>query len=322
MRRRDEPKLDELKKLLRRLENIEVEKGLAAVAKPASEASPPGYVGALRGAALPAIIEDATPAQLAPPKSTPVLAGDMAPRPEGGARTFGMAAIIIGATTAAVVSTLVAVALAPWLGGQGKSALHDANALRALPERAAVAASPGAGDSRGVDSAAPAGAAPASAAAPALAPSPTPSPESSAHGPARSAGAESATPASAAPPTEEGWAPAPAATASVETARLRGPAEATAATRPENAENLLKRADALIAAGDLAGARLVLERAAGIGSGIAALMLGATYDPVRIAEFRKAGAKADIGLARAWYERARALGTVEATSRLTELAKR
>jgi TPR repeat protein len=46
------------------------------------------------------------------------------------------------------------------------------------------------------------------------------------------------------------------------------------------------------------------------------------YDPARVAEFGNLGVRADLTLARAWYERAKALGVVEANERLSELATR
>ncbi len=65
-----------------------------------------------------------------------------------------------------------------------------------------------------------------------------------------------------------------------------------------------------------------MEQAAKLGSGVAALTLGAMYDPARVAEFGNLGVRADPTLARAWYERAKALGVVEATDRLSELARK
>jgi TPR repeat protein len=41
-----------------------------------------------------------------------------------------------------------------------------------------------------------------------------------------------------------------------------------------------------------------------------------------VAEFGNLGVRADPTLARAWYERAKALGVVEATDRLSELARK
>ncbi len=85
---------------------------------------------------------------------------------------------------------------------------------------------------------------------------------------------------------------------------------------------LQKRAELMIQGGNLTDARHHLERAAALGSATAALMLGATYDPVRVAEFGGLGARADPVLARTWYERARALGAIEATARIAELAEK
>lgn len=88
------------------------------------------------------------------------------------------------------------------------------------------------------------------------------------------------------------------------------------------AQSLLQRADGEIRGGNLSGARRLLEQAAKQGSGVAALTLGAMYDPARVVEFGNLGVRADPTLARAWYERAKALGVVEATERLSELSTR
>jgi TPR repeat protein len=94
------------------------------------------------------------------------------------------------------------------------------------------------------------------------------------------------------------------------------------ATPPVGTQTLLQRADQQIRSGRLAEARALLEEAAKLGSGVAALTLGAMYDPTRVAEFGNLGVQADPTLARAWYERARALGMVEANDRLAELARK
>jgi hypothetical protein len=289
MRRRDEPKLDELKKLLRRLENLEVDSGLGGTAKPASNSAPPGYVGALRGAGPAASFDERQDARRNA-EIAMVAAADGDGRPRLRLRSFGVAAIIIGATTAAVVSSLIAVALSLWVAGPGRDPGAGTQALGTRPHVPASSV-PAAGERP--ETGPPLDAAPAPTYAPTLAPRQT-----------RPEGSGTLAP------------PAPA-----EPARPP-PQSAAGVTTVEDAEALVTRADRLIRAGNMAEARLVLERASGLGSGAAALALGATYDPARIAEFGNAGAKADIGLARAWYERARALGTVEAASRLTELAKR
>jgi hypothetical protein len=99
------------------------------------------------------------------------------------------------------------------------------------------------------------------------------------------------------------------------------PSDASTAQLAE-AQSLLQRADVEIRGGNLSGARRLLEQAAKQGSGVAALTLGAMYDPARVAEFGNVGVKADPTLARAWYERAKSLGVIEATERLSELATR
>jgi TRAP-type uncharacterized transport system substrate-binding protein len=84
---------------------------------------------------------------------------------------------------------------------------------------------------------------------------------------------------------------------------------------------LLKRGQELMRNGDLAAARLVLRHAAEAKSAEAALTLGATYDPVILRELRVYGFSADIGMARTWYEKAKELGSPEATRRLDILAR-
>jgi hypothetical protein len=83
---------------------------------------------------------------------------------------------------------------------------------------------------------------------------------------------------------------------------------------------LLKRGNDLVANGDLAAARLVLLPAAQAGDAEAALALAATYDPVVLHELALHGFAADAATARAWYEKARELGSPEAARRLDVLA--
>ena len=83
---------------------------------------------------------------------------------------------------------------------------------------------------------------------------------------------------------------------------------------------LLKRGQDLVASGDLAAARLLLQRAAEAAAARAALALAATYDPVVLEQMRPQGIAADPSLARAWYERAKQFGSAEATRRLEVLA--
>jgi TPR repeat protein len=79
---------------------------------------------------------------------------------------------------------------------------------------------------------------------------------------------------------------------------------------------LLKRGEDLIRSGDLAAARVVLQRAAEAKSAEAALTLAATYDPVILRELRVYGFASDVGMARSWYEKAKEFGSAAASQRL------
>jgi hypothetical protein len=85
---------------------------------------------------------------------------------------------------------------------------------------------------------------------------------------------------------------------------------------------LVKRGQELAAQGDIAGARLLLRRAAEAGDAQAMQALGATYDSTALAKLRVIGVAPDDGRARAWYERAAAAGAPEAGRRLEQLAGR
>jgi hypothetical protein len=82
---------------------------------------------------------------------------------------------------------------------------------------------------------------------------------------------------------------------------------------------LLKRGKDLIATGDLAAARIVLQRAADANDAEAALALAATYDPYVLRELKVYSFAADAEKARAWYEKARELGSSAASRRLEML---
>jgi hypothetical protein len=91
---------------------------------------------------------------------------------------------------------------------------------------------------------------------------------------------------------------------------------------PEEIKLLLKQGEQFAGAGDLASARVVLNRAAQAGDATAALALGATYDPIVLAQIGAVGFAADIEQARSWYQKAESLGSAEATRRLQALANR
>jgi hypothetical protein len=85
------------------------------------------------------------------------------------------------------------------------------------------------------------------------------------------------------------------------------------------AKDLLARADRLLEKGDIVGARTVYQRAAELGNGLAALALGATYDPNRLWSLGALGLVGNKERAKQWYIRARELGHPEAKARLTAL---
>ena len=116
---------------------------------------------------------------------------------------------------------------------------------------------------------------------------------------------------------EQGSAPAPAALP-----EHAAPAEPVHHLDASEIASLLKRADALIASGDLAAARLVLRRAAEAGDARAAMMLGGTYDPTVLEKLGVRGVVPDFAVARGWYEKAKRLGATEATPQLDLLAKK
>jgi hypothetical protein len=84
---------------------------------------------------------------------------------------------------------------------------------------------------------------------------------------------------------------------------------------------LMERSRELISEGDVAAARTALLRAAEERDARAALVLGATYDPIMLSSVPTVGLAADVSLARGWYERAKELGSREAQERLNLLAQ-
>jgi hypothetical protein len=83
--------------------------------------------------------------------------------------------------------------------------------------------------------------------------------------------------------------------------------------------DLIAHGQKMIDVGYFAGARAYFKRAAEAGSGDAALLLGATYDPDFIDKIGAQGIKADLKEAHAWYERAKQLGVEGAEDKLNAL---
>jgi TPR repeat protein len=250
MGRRDEPELEELSKLLRRLETMEVAPRQESTRQPEPDAAQPQaeYVGALRGAA-PAKVSDDRRGSSHDKGAHRGL--DAQSRADGNVRSSSTTAIVIGATTAAVVSSVVAAGLVLWINGSGGQKSEGERRLTF-------------------------------------------------YAPTEPSGVSQ---------RSDGNATTPAVRPGTDTS-------------PTNAQALLQRADFYLRSGKPGEARIVLEQAAQLGSGVAALTLGAMYDPGRTTQFSNLEIKADPTVARAWYERAKDLGVAEANDRLAELAAR
>jgi hypothetical protein len=157
------------------------------------------------------------------------------------------------------------------------------------------------------------------------APPPPPPPPSAAAAPAVVAAAPATVaatpPAVAAVPTQRSLAAPPPAAAAPVAPTPAPPRQATPRQLDrEEIAVLVKRGKDFIANGDLAAARLVLQRAAESKDAEAALSLAATYDPLVLRELKVYGFAADIAMARMWYEKAKEFGSKEAPRRLEILA--
>ncbi|MCB4822966.1 hypothetical protein [Roseicella aerolata] len=109
-------------------------------------------------------------------------------------------------------------------------------------------------------------------------------------------------------------APSPAA---VPSGAAAGRPAGTAPAQPgPQADALVRRADALLALGDVSGARLLYGRAAAAGSGRAMLALGKAHDPLFLAEIGVRGVMGDSQVAVGWYRRALSQGVADARERL------
>jgi TPR repeat protein len=90
---------------------------------------------------------------------------------------------------------------------------------------------------------------------------------------------------------------------------------------PDELAALLKRATGLIDTGDIAAARLLLERAADAHEPKAALILAQTYDPAVLGTPDARSIAPDPAAARVWYQRAAQFGSQDAQRRLDQMQK-
>jgi hypothetical protein len=97
--------------------------------------------------------------------------------------------------------------------------------------------------------------------------------------------------------------------------------EAAAPSKTLDAETLaalMTRAKGLLARGDFAAARLLLERAANAPDATAAFLLAQTYDPAVLKVRDTRSITPDPVMARDWYRKAASFGSAEAQQRLTQ----
>jgi hypothetical protein len=114
----------------------------------------------------------------------------------------------------------------------------------------------------------------------------------------------------------------PTVVAAVPAAAVAAPVAAPLPVRQLDSDELttlMTRAKALLASGDIAPARLLLERAAEAQDASAALMLAQTYDPTVLGTQDIRNITPDLALARSWYQRAAKLGSTDAQRRLSQL---
>lgn len=98
------------------------------------------------------------------------------------------------------------------------------------------------------------------------------------------------------------------------------PVRSVAPTRSPQSTRLVTRARSLITeTGDIAGARLLLEKAAELGDPDAAFLLAETHDHSVLMRWRVVGPRGDAALARRYYEQALSGGIEDARARLSQL---
>jgi TPR repeat protein len=88
---------------------------------------------------------------------------------------------------------------------------------------------------------------------------------------------------------------------------------------PDELAMLIKRAKGLLVSGDIAPARLLLERAADAQEPSAAFLLAQSYDPDVLRSSGGISITPDIESARTWYQKAAQLGSTDAQRRLAQM---
>jgi hypothetical protein len=98
------------------------------------------------------------------------------------------------------------------------------------------------------------------------------------------------------------------------------PAETAHQLTANESAALVRRAQELLATGDVRGARLLLIRAVEAQDARAALMLAKTFDPTVARQLAPSVPGANVAQARGWYQKAREWGSPDAQRQLDALA--
>ena len=94
------------------------------------------------------------------------------------------------------------------------------------------------------------------------------------------------------------------------------PTPAPVTIPPMESRALLERGDHMLGLGNVVAARSLYERAVDLGTGIAALKLGDTYDSEFLRKLNLRGIKPDPAMAEKWFRKAQEMGVPEAKERL------
>ena len=97
-------------------------------------------------------------------------------------------------------------------------------------------------------------------------------------------------------------------------------ADAVRELSPNEIAALVRRAQEMLANGDVKAGRALLLRATEARDARAALVLAKTYDPIALRQISSADQGPDLAQARLWYQKAREWGAPEAQRQLDALA--
>jgi hypothetical protein len=123
-------------------------------------------------------------------------------------------------------------------------------------------------------------------------------------------------------PNEQETTPPPQQVSNQQTEPPRPQQKSEISLSAEEVERLTNLGEKMLAQGDLATARRLLEHAAQARGARAALLLGATYDPDGLRKMGAVGVRPDLEKAHMWYARAAEFGSSEASHRLAGLGQR